>query len=302
MSAGKPRLERVWERVFDALPDLVALIDPDHHILAVNAALAERLGPDPEIVGEPCYRRVHGLDQPPASCPHARLVRSGRAEAEEIFEEKLGGHVLVATTPVRDAEGRLLGSVHVVRDMAATKALREEVERLATTDPLTGLPNRRSFLETLRGELDRSNRYGRPFAVVMLDLDHFKRVNDDYGHTAGDEVLKTLADVLRPAIRRTDVLARIGGEEFAILFPEATLRQAADACERLRLAVTHATVPVAGTRQSARFTVSFGVTEWAAGGDTFEDLVRRADQALYDAKRTGRNRVATLAPKPRPRA
>ena len=172
-----------------------------------------------------------------------------------------------------------------------TRKLRQkthELERIATYDPLTALHNRRhadSYLEERIGEFER---YHRDFAVALLDLDHFKRINDDFSHDAGDQVLKAVATILRERCRDTDLVARYGGEEFLLCFPEADLAAAHDACEKIR--ATLEVTDWGGLTPGAAVTVSAGVATMRAGYDRRE-LLRVADRALYRAKSAGRNRV-----------
>jgi diguanylate cyclase (GGDEF)-like protein len=164
------------------------------------------------------------------------------------------------------------------------------LERRAYTDYLTGLANRRHFLEQAENELARTLRYGRELSILMLDLDHFKQVNDTYGHKVGDLVLKRLSELCRATLRDVDVVGRIGGEEFAVLLPETGTAQAMDTAERLRssIAAAHVT-PESGL--PVHFTVSFGVTTLSEKDTNIDILLNQADQALYRAKRDGRNRV-----------
>jgi diguanylate cyclase (GGDEF)-like protein len=165
----------------------------------------------------------------------------------------------------------------------------EELERLATTDGMTGIYNRRHFMTLADLEWNKACRYDRPLSLVLLDIDYFKSINDAYGHQAGDEVLVHLAKVAASCKRAPDILARIGGEEFALLLPETDLLQAQMAAERLRNEV--ATHPLATAPQAIRPTVSIGVAAKAANITTFSQLVTAADKALYEANRAGRNRV-----------
>jgi diguanylate cyclase (GGDEF)-like protein len=165
----------------------------------------------------------------------------------------------------------------------------EELERLATTDGMTGIYNRRHFLTLADREWSRARRYGRPISFLMIDIDFFKSINDNFGHQVGDEMIVHLANLARDCKRDCDVLARIGGEEFALLLPETDLQQAQVVAERLRCDVA-ATSLVAASR-SIPATVSIGVATAAAAMANISDLMKAADQALYDAKRTGRNRV-----------
>jgi diguanylate cyclase (GGDEF)-like protein len=195
-----------------------------------------------------------------------------------------------ANTLPHDSEAHLAEFAELI---AMAIANTEEVARLnadATTDPLTGLVNHRAFQERLRAELARAARHGGPVAVALVDVDHFKTVNDAGGHAVGDEVLRAVAALLGEHLRAEDVLARVGGDEFAVLLPEATAADAAAALERARRAVEQA--PHAG---GARLTISAGVCD-VAHATTAEDLTRFADGALYWSKEHGRNRVSAYDP------
>jgi diguanylate cyclase (GGDEF)-like protein len=173
-----------------------------------------------------------------------------------------------------------------------------DLEALATIDFLTGLYNRRHF-EALAGiEFARAHRYMRPLSMLMIDVDHFKDVNDRLGHAAGDIVLQDVAALCRANIRESDVVARVGGEEFAIMLPETTQSAAAQFAERLRAQIGRHALVIFG--EKVRVTVSIGVAGCAPTAAGTQDLQRRADQALYDAKNTGRNKVA-VAPELEPR-
>jgi diguanylate cyclase (GGDEF)-like protein len=164
-----------------------------------------------------------------------------------------------------------------------------ELLRLATTDPLTGASNRRSFMERCQAEVARARRYNRATSVLMIDVDHFKSVNDTYGHAAGDEVLSAVGDALRLSLRQIDIWGRLGGEEFAVLLVETPLSGAAIVAERIREWFAAMTVQCGG--QAIKFTVSIGCTALKQEDRGIEDALRVADQLMYQAKQTGRNRV-----------
>jgi diguanylate cyclase (GGDEF)-like protein len=183
--------------------------------------------------------------------------------------------------------------------IAAREALRDQ----ATKDPLTGLPNRRTLVEALDRELERSRRVGAACAVVFVDLDHFKRVNDTHGHAAGDAVLRAAASALRATLRPYDAVGRFGGEEFVIVLPGCDAAGAPAAAERLRASIAGTAVPVGET--TLRVTCSLGVAVGGAGAECDRDaLLAAADAALYDAKKSGRDRVVVARGKasPPPRA
>jgi diguanylate cyclase (GGDEF)-like protein len=169
-----------------------------------------------------------------------------------------------------------------------------EVQELAITDSLTKVNNRRRFFDLAEQEFERSRRYNRPLSLIMLDIDHFKRVNDTYGHAAGDTVLEQLAQLCQKSLREVDVFARYGGEEFVILLPETTSIEAQLTAERIRQLV--ARTPIEITGDSLTITISFGIVELDKDCKNVEELLDRSDQAMYASKRNGRNRVSIWGP------
>jgi diguanylate cyclase (GGDEF)-like protein len=169
-----------------------------------------------------------------------------------------------------------------------------EVQELAITDSLTKVNNRRRFFDLAEQEFERSRRYNRPLSLIMLDIDHFKRVNDTYGHAAGDTVLERLAQLCQKSLREVDVFARYGGEEFVILLPETTSIEAQLTAERIRQLV--ARTPIEITGDSLTITISFGIVELDKDCKNVEELLDRSDQAMYASKRNGRNRVSIWGP------
>mgnify|MGYP001805908831 CR=1 FL=1 len=178
-------------------------------------------------------------------------------------------------------------------DITQRKLAEDELKRLAITDPLTGAFNHRHFIERGEVELGRAQRYGRPLAVLMVDLDHFKRINDTYGHAAGDEALRRFVAVAQQVLREVDVLGRLGGEEFAVLMPETDQEGGAAAAERLRTAIAGIQVPT-GDGRTFRFTASIGATSAQKSDITIQNALARSDQGLYQAKAGGRNRVQSI--------
>lgn len=160
--------------------------------------------------------------------------------------------------------------------------------KMANIDPLTGIYNRRKFSENLDSEIQRSKRYHQPLSLIMCDVDHFKSVNDTYGHQAGDEVLIGIADVFKACLRNTDVYARWGGEEFIVLLAQTALEDAKLVAEKLRQQIANIHI-----KDNVQVTASFGVSCFDEDEDV-SPLVKRADDALYEAKNNGRNRVSVL--------
>ncbi len=178
-----------------------------------------------------------------------------------------------------------------VRTLLDFKAYLDSCEEEAFTDHLTGLANRRRFERQLEREVTRTLRYGHPFCLLMLDIDHFKTVNDTYGHEAGDEAIRRVAKTLQEGTRGIDLAARIGGEEFGIILTETSIEGAIDLAERLRLSIKAIDLPGAG-----RISASFGVAECPTAAQTLRDLLACTDSALYDAKRNGRDQVSSAQP------
>lgn len=182
----------------------------------------------------------------------------------------------------------LAGGVHDVRGL---QALIDGLCALSSRDGLTGLANQRQFRLVLDRELDRVSRTGEPLALLLIDIDHFKRINDRHGHPAGDQVLMAMARMLETGVRPMDTVARIGGEEWAIVLPSSLPAHACGTAERLRAEIEHTPVFLEGG-MPVEYTISCGVAaaaSWAATSTT--GLIAEADRALYAAKRAGRNRV-----------
>jgi diguanylate cyclase (GGDEF)-like protein len=182
--------------------------------------------------------------------------------------------------------------VPVGEALVGEQAAVAEMRRLVHTDSLTGLTSRRQFIELAEQELGRFRRYNTRFAVLIVDLDHFKPINDTYGHNAGDEVLRRFADLMRRQSRRNDLVGRLGGEEFCLVLPETSLAAAQDVAERIVAECRQLEVVVDG--HLLGITVSVGVTEVEPDDRDFSSVLRRADSALYAAKDNGRDRVETL--------
>ncbi|RJF84223.1 diguanylate cyclase [Azospirillum cavernae] len=204
------------------------------------------------------------------------LTRDGREFPAEVSIAKL-----------HHARGLLYTAV--IRDVSERKRVETELRRMATTDPLTGLCNRRRFWELADVEIARLRRYGHPVSVLMLDIDRFKSINDQYGHAVGDQALVRLASVCRAELRDTDHIGRLGGEEFAVLLPETGLAAARDVAERLREQLAATDIPC--LNGVLHMTVSIGIAVCGEDDMSIERVLSRADRALYVAKSHGRNRV-----------
>ncbi|MEQ8701193.1 MAG: sensor domain-containing diguanylate cyclase, partial [Bauldia litoralis] len=219
---------------------------------------------------------------------------SGHYETRILRKDGATRWIAAEWQPARDSRGGIAGARVSIRDMTDNVELRQELEEQATTDPLTGLMNRRRFFEACRSELYRGTRFARPVALAIFDLDHFKRVNDTHGHHVGDLCLKAFVGAIQANIRQTDALARFGGEEFTLLMPETDLEAAELLCDRLREAVGRTTITT--PTGPIQITVSVGVTVCGRTENTIDPALSRADNALYAAKNQGRDRVRSLDP------
>jgi diguanylate cyclase (GGDEF)-like protein len=182
----------------------------------------------------------------------------------------------------------------LARPLLRTFRWTEEQASEARVDSLTGLANRRALEEILAAEISRAQRFAHQLAVVLLDLDRFKEINDSFGHAAGDVMLRAVSRLLTSLARQGDTVARWGGEEFVVVMPEATLDVARSVAERLRRKVASGPVTITGGGGDVTVTVSIGVAVTGDGVSMMDDLLRAADAAMYFAKRNGRNRVATI--------
>jgi diguanylate cyclase (GGDEF)-like protein len=221
---------------------------------------------------------------------NAIMFATGRRVADPVTTNMIWAAVLLASimgAAVASHCSRLRRQQFAAR--MELERVRDELAVMATVDGLTGVLNRRRFLEIAADELVRAHRYNRPLSIIAVDLDHFKDVNDRFGHATGDDVLATLARALQEQTRQQDVVGRIGGEEFAMILPETSIETTRDLAERIRAHV--GAVKLAAGSVPLTVTASLGVAEVRPSDRAAEDALRRADEALYRAKRLGRDRV-----------
>jgi diguanylate cyclase (GGDEF)-like protein/PAS domain S-box-containing protein len=282
------------ESIVENLPEAVAIFDHDGVITRVNGAFTNLFAYSAE---EAIGQKVSDLLAHPSRREEAhsfrRCIKRGETiNAKTIRRRKDGSTVNVAmkSAPVIVA-GDVAGFFVVYRDITSEKQAEERLIALATTDSLTGLFNRRHFFELSRREFARSSRNGNSLVMLMIDIDHFKNINDTYGHQTGDAVLEALAALGKACIRSADIIGRIGGEEFTILLPETTLENGIAVAERFRHRVERMQIDTDDA--TITITVSIGVARASAGRPGFDDVLAQSDRALYKAKCDGRNRVST---------
>lgn len=259
---------------------------------------------------------VIGLNDAAILMEALKLVKHPEAfldRVKELYENpELTDHCEIALVDNRTLERRsivlynqeaaLIGRAWFFLDITPQKEIEKKLKELTFQDPLTGVANRRYFFERADQEIMRSQRYLDPLSIALLDIDHFKQINDNYGHAAGDEILKAVTDCIQSLIRHvdvfarvggTDVFARIGGEEFALLLPNTNLEQATQLAERIRHKIAAIKLPIKTGHISC--TISIGIAMFRPTDTGVEDCMIRADKAMYSAKRHGRNRTEVEA-------
>ena len=292
--------------IVENLADGVYLVDRGRTITYWNRGAERISGYDSgQLVGHRCYDNILGhLDSLGNSlclsaCPLTQTMDDGEPREIAIWLTHADGHrkpVRVRTAPIRDGSGQIIGGVEVFSDDSAVLRVEEDAARArrdALTDELTGLPNRRLFDAALAGRLENLVRYGWGFGLLIADIDHFKAVNDTLGHVFGDAVLTGVAATLRGAVRAGDVLARWGGDEFAVLVEAPSGADLLDAAQRLSALLGQSEARLAGISRSVQVSVGGAL---AQSDDSAETIFARADGALYHAKQSGRNRIEIAEP------
>jgi diguanylate cyclase (GGDEF)-like protein/PAS domain S-box-containing protein len=313
---GLAQSQLVPKRVRTALNTLaegVVILDKDQRIALANESFAALVGqPADELQGQKVsdFSWAGAQSEAPPDYPWARAVGEGATQMGTILaltdHENRAQTLSVNAAPIVGDDGAHRGALatfdnlttverknaHLRKLLQRLKTSRAEVRRqnqelkaLATRDPLTGCLNRRAFFPGFENHWSAAGRYGHPLACIMLDIDHFKSINDTYGHGVGDQVLQQVAETLKGMLRKGDLICRYGGEEFSILLPHIDLDDAAQAAERFRLGIE------ARNCSNVSVTVSLGVSAYRLGASSVQELLEQADKALYAAKRGGRNRV-----------
>ena len=290
--------------IYDTSGVAIFLVDLDGRITHANHSMAEMLAcPMEALIGSEYTAHIHPDEREQGRQKMLALLASDihRVDLERLYWRQDGSEFWGELHGQRmlDENGCSIGLVGVISNIDQRKKLQAELEFRAHTDALTGVPNRRYFLELAEQTFQRSIRYGRALSVLMIDVDHFKRVNDGHGHAVGDEVLNKLTGICARSLRKADLIGRMGGEEFAVVLPETAAEQALETAERLRAAVDAGPIPL-GSGLSLHFTISVGVTSLTATTPNLDTLLSQADQALYAAKESGRNRVCVGAQQPTP--
>lgn len=283
--------EKQYRAFFENNHAIMLLTDPrTEGIIDANPAASDFYGYPVEVMRTMNMSQINGLTRDEMFDEMRRSMDEGRTYF--VVKHLLAGgevrDVEVYSGPIMVQGVQRLYSV--IHDVTQRIRLEQDMKRMATTDALTGASNRHQFFSQGTREVARAKRYDNPLAVIMLDIDYFKSINDSYGHHAGDMVLKAFAETARSALRACDIFGRLGGEEFAVILPQTGLDEGLEVAERLRAAFAALSVRV--DEEDISFTVSLGVTRVRDRDRDIEEVLNRADEALYKAKRMGRNRVA----------
>ncbi len=307
IQAGTFRALRDSEARFRSLTELSSdwywEQDGDLRFVSTAGVTEARGGISPEAHIGKCRWELPGTEIMNQTWDEHRAVLAARNPFRNVMLRRTGAdgkvrYVQVAGKAIFDRLGTFCGYQGVASDVTgrvrAEEALQranEQLEKLALHDPLTGLANRRKFAERFDYDMARATRAGTPLSLLMVDIDHFKDINDRYGHLAGDACLKALAALLLSSVRAVDMVARFGGEEFLVLQPEMPADQSLVAAERIRSQVQAHPIDIGKGAAPARVTVSVGAATSSGAEQTLEGLIARADEAVYRAKRDGRNRI-----------
>nr|WP_286208718.1 sensor domain-containing diguanylate cyclase [Azospirillum sp. A1-3] len=294
LTESRPNEERL-EAILEQSPIGVSVSRRDDgRIIFVNTRFAELIGlPREKLIGS--RARDYYLDS------HQRLrvlerLRggSGVTNMEVQFKRADGSPFWTLFTVNQAVIQGIAVNLAWIYDYTERRSMEEALRDMASRDPLTGIYNRRSFMDMARAQLARAHRFHEPLSVFVLDVDHFKRINDTFGHATGDDALRMVAAGCQAILREYDILGRLGGEEFVVVLPGATADESRVVAERVRRHL--ARMPIEATDGTFRLTASIGIAGLEGATDTLERAIHRADLALYRAKHLGRNRVAVFEP------
>ncbi len=300
-------LDYLQSKALDAAANGIVITDVNGNIVWANPAVTQLTGYSlAELLGQTPRLLKSDKMEPELYQEMWKTILDGRVWHGDVINRRKDGSLYyedMTITPVRSEDGtHITHFIAIKQDVSArreverklqeTVVLQQETEarllELTIRDSLTGLFNRSHFFELAQAEFDRADRYMNDLSVIMIDVDHFKHINDHYGHLSGDLVLEMVARLARESLRNIDIIGRYGGDEFVALLPQTTIKGAFQAAERLRVRV--AETPIMAQDQIINLTVSLGVALYDVQCATLEQLFDRADQMLYQSKRDGRNR------------
>ncbi len=290
------------QAVLDGTPEPIMVIGRDHRILMANRAARDLA---PELSGKSCcyevsHHRATPCDDDAHPCPLQQVLAGAETVNVIHTHSSAAGdcrQIELLASPLRDEGGAIVGIIQNAHDITALKETEAQIRQLAYYDTLTSLPNRRLLLDRLNHALTQARRFRRPLAVMFLDLDRFKQINDTLGHAVGDDLLKQMAERLTRCVRAGDTVARAGGDEFVIVLTEVSQpRDAARVAEKI---IEACATPMMLAGQPLNVTLSIGIALYPVNGtDDFDELMIKADMAMYEAKEAGGNVYRFFEAKP----
>lgn len=273
------------DTLIEGMSDGVLVLDLNNRVVDINSEAKKLLASSlDEVIGKPVdevFSQWADIVETFMDIHQTRVEISVENDSSLFLDLQI--------SPLYDKRKNFIGRLVVWRDISHLKQIQSDLEKIATQDPLTFVYNRRHFYTLAEVEIERSLRRQSPCSIVLVDIDHFKSINDSHGHKTGDEALIHFSQICRQHLRKADIFARFGGEEFVMLLPEADLTQAWETAERIRKIVEDTTLDIDG--RPLKMTASFGVSTFKDSQDTLNHLLQKADKALYAAKEKGRNRV-----------
>jgi diguanylate cyclase (GGDEF)-like protein/PAS domain S-box-containing protein len=297
--------DRYFKKVLNTLYEGVYLVDTKRHITFWNRKAKEITGYSvKDVIGKKCsdglliHITEDGKNQCGVSCPLRAAIEGEKQTERSVFLRHKDGHripVSLKTMPLIDGSGKIRGAVEIFRDDSTENYLNEKLTELekqtekALYDPLTNLPNRKFLEGNLAARFDEMKRYEWKFGLLFIDIDHFKDINDTYGHTVGDRVLQMVSSTLQKNARPSDIIGRWGGEEFVAIIVNVDEKHLGKVAERFRILVAGSGFPF--EKAAVRVTISIGGTI-AKPADSIESLIKRADRLMYKSKKSGRDRIA----------
>lgn len=275
-----------WRETFDTIPDMVMVLDTSHQIVNINKAARERLDVGESgassLVG-PCFLHIHGASHPPEGCPHSALLHDQQPHEAEVLIPHMNSYFHISVNPTFDNDGNLVGAVHVARDITKRREMEDRLRYLSTHDEMTKLYNR-AFFEAEVEQLEKGRQ--SPISVVIADLDGLKEANDCFGHDFGDGLIKAAAELLREIFRAGDVIARIGGDEFAVLLKGVGEEVLATIMERAHQLLDEGKM-LSEHGLKVRFSLGSATTEFPS---RLQEAIRAADMAMYEDKKVRKQR------------
>ncbi len=298
------RSESFLGTIFDSIHDPFSIVDRDYRIIKLNDAYARmRNKQTKDLLGNKCYEVLQNRNSICEECVVDKTFLSMDPCTKEKLKRYPDGSTAwyeICTYPIFDQNRNVSHVIEYTRDITDRKKTEEEnkqlirkLDYLSTTDSLTGVYNRRALNDILGHEIDRATRYNIDLSLILCDVDRLKKINDTYGHIAGDLALQSVSETLKRSLRKADILGRYGGDEFMIVLPETTFKGAKSLAEKIRSAVNNIDFELPDQKR-IRLSISIGVASCCALSKNSDTLVARTDAALYTSKEAGRNRVSAV--------